>query len=590
MPLRVLLRLIAALAVTVAGLLVLRIAWIAAQDVARATQARDAVVRLRKALVAAEMVSKERGPTNGMLGEPLPARPERVDALAQARARTDAAWAALGASLADAEPSGPDAAAPTDAARQALRAARADVDAVLARPMPERDPALLRATVAGMVAVVPRLAPVVDGFAAQAQAALPALGEDVQGARLAAELREYAGLLGSHFTAPLARRAAFTPQERLQVERTRGRIDQLRFLLQLRVQGPQRGEAVARDWARVEQHYFGAAMALAGEVIAQGEASGAYAVDPAGFASAYVPDMNTILELRDTMLGQAADAAQAESARAWRVLAAVSAAALLMVAALAVAARVLRRRVLQPLAATVQVLGDLARDEPGGALPEPPANDEIAAVIRGVGTLQAHARVRRALERERDELIERLKSQSATDFLTGLANRRAFFDTAERELAGARRHGVPVVLMMLDIDHFKRLNDAHGHDSGDRALRAVAEAVRSRLRQDDLAARHGGEEFVLLLRHCDRADGLRFAERLREAIAEAPVRLPDGQTLQVTASIGLAASSDHGHGLDTLVTQADQAMYRAKHAGRDQVAMAPPPPAQPPASSTVAVR
>lgn len=586
MPLRLLLRLLAALVVVVAGLLMLRIGWMAGLDVARAAQARDAVQQLRDALVAAEMVSKERGPTNGMLGEGVPARPERVRALAEARTRTDTAWATLGARLSGNAEQRQDAARQFQQARRALDAARAGVDAVLARPKPERDPALLRTTVQGMVAVVPRLAPVVDGFAAEAQAALPALGEDVQGARLAAELREYAGLLGSHFTAPLARRAAFTPQERLQVERTRGRIEQLRFLLQLRVQGPQRVGAVSRDWTHVEQHYFGAAMRLADEVIARGETDGAYSVDPAGFAAAYVPDMNTILDLRDTLLDRAADVVQAESDRAWRVLAAVSAAALLVLGLLAAAARVLRRRVLQPLAATVQVLGDLARDEPGGPLPEPPADDEIAAVIRGVGTLQAHARVRRALERERDELIERLKSQSATDFLTGLANRRAFFDTAERELAGARRHGVPVVVMVLDIDHFKRLNDEHGHDSGDRALRAVADAVRGRLRQDDLAARHGGEEFVLLLRHCDRADGLRFAERLREAIAEAPVLLPSGETLQVTASVGLAASSDHGHGLDALLTQADQAMYRAKHAGRNRIALAPPPPPQV-ASATV---
>jgi diguanylate cyclase (GGDEF)-like protein len=229
------------------------------------------------------------------------------------------------------------------------------------------------------------------------------------------------------------------------------------------------------------------------------------------------------------------------------------------------------------LAATVRVLDDLARDEPGGPLPAPPADDEVAAVIRGVGALQRHARDRRALERERDELIERLKSQSATDFLTGLANRRAFFDTAERELAGARRHGVPAVVMVLDLDHFKLLNDEHGHDSGDRALRAVADAVREQLRQDDLAARHGGEEFALLLRHCEREDGLRFAERLRAAIAQAPVLLPGGRTVHVTASVGVAASSDHGHDLEALVAQADQAMYEAKHAGRNRVAVAERP-------------
>lgn len=147
------------------------------------------------------------------------------------RARTDAAWARLGDRLSGERPSRPHAAASVGDAGQALQTAREGADRVLARPKAERDPAQLRAAVHGMVRVVPLLAPVVDVFAAEAQTALPALAEDVQGARLAAELREYAGPLGSHFTAPLTHRAAFRVPERLQVERTLGCIDQLRFLL-----------------------------------------------------------------------------------------------------------------------------------------------------------------------------------------------------------------------------------------------------------------------------------------------------------------------------------------------------------------------
>lgn len=254
--------------------------------------------------------------------------------------------------------------------------------------------------------------------------------------------------------------------------------------------------------------------------------------------------MNKILGLRDTLPDLATRAAQADADRAWRVLAVVGVAAVLAGLILLAAARELRGRVFQPLAATVQVLADLARDQPRGGLPRPPADGEIAAVIRGIGSPQTHTRLRRSLERERDELIARLKSQSSTDFLTGLPNCRAFFDNAERELAGARRHGVPVVVfLVLDIDHFKRLNDDHGHDIGDRTLCAVADTLRSRLRTDDLAARHGGEEFLVLLRHFKREDGLRFADQLRQSIAEAAVLLPDGRPLHVTASVGVAASS-----------------------------------------------
>jgi diguanylate cyclase (GGDEF)-like protein len=128
-----------------------------------------------------------------------------------------------------------------------------------------------------------------------------------------------------------------------------------------------------------------------------------------------------------------------------------------------------------------------------------------------------------------------------------------------------------VAVVLLDIDHFKSINDTHGHGVGDRALVAVAGALQGAMRQGDLVARYGGEEFVLLLLHCARLPGLGLAERLRAHVADLSLNDATGGAFSLTASLGVASSSDLGLDLATLLNQADAAMYRAKHRGRNQV-------------------
>ena len=184
-------------------------------------------------------------------------------------------------------------------------------------------------------------------------------------------------------------------------------------------------------------------------------------------------------------------------------------------------------------------------------------------------------------------MIERLRALSNTDFLTGLPNRRAFMQAAERELAQAHRHGTGMVLVLLDVDHFKQFNDSHGHAAGDDALVAVGDAVRRAMRAGDLVARFGGEEFVLLLNHCNAQQGQAFAERLRAAIAHAPVGdAARGLQPHVTASLGLTDASGNTADLAELLQRADQAMYQAKEAGRNRVVLAAPPLPQPAADRT----
>jgi diguanylate cyclase (GGDEF)-like protein len=165
---------------------------------------------------------------------------------------------------------------------------------------------------------------------------------------------------------------------------------------------------------------------------------------------------------------------------------------------------------------------------------------------------------------------------SLRDPLTGAFNRRHLQERLWSEAAFARRHGTPLSLILLDIDHFKQINDAHGHLVGDAALRQLAQALTALTRKEDLLARYGGEEFALVARGIHRDDVLAFAERIRRSVAAQRLQAPEA-SLSFTVSIGIAHSESgadaDGH---SLLEAADRALYAAKNAGRNNVSIAPP--------------
>jgi diguanylate cyclase (GGDEF)-like protein len=177
-------------------------------------------------------------------------------------------------------------------------------------------------------------------------------------------------------------------------------------------------------------------------------------------------------------------------------------------------------------------------------------------------------------------MFREMQVLAITDSLTGLHNRRHFFDQAGREFDRARRYRHFLSAIMLDIDHFKSFNDAHGHAAGDRVLRAVALLCRKSLREIDILGRYGGEEFAALLPETPLPAAWNAAERLRRGVAELAVETEHGN-LSVTVSVGLAAMTDDCPDLPALLARADAALYAAKAAGRNRVEP-PRPPAPPP--------
>lgn len=160
-----------------------------------------------------------------------------------------------------------------------------------------------------------------------------------------------------------------------------------------------------------------------------------------------------------------------------------------------------------------------------------------------------------------------------TDALTGAASRRHFELSAERDVARALRESRPLSLLMLDIDHFKAINDRYGHAGGDRILQACVAACQARVREADLVGRLGGEEFAVLLPDTSDEDAVLVAEQLREGLARLRVPLDEGPAVSFTVSIGVAQLHDR---LDSLLRSADAALYEAKRAGRDRVSRAAP--------------
>ena len=216
-----------------------------------------------------------------------------------------------------------------------------------------------------------------------------------------------------------------------------------------------------------------------------------------------------------------------------------------------------RNVVVTPITADGEHLGVAVGEWGGGNDARIPTS-----TVRALAQASMHA----ALAFRTARLLGENERLATRDSLTGLANRRLFDESLQREVARAQRLSTPLSLLVFDVDHFKQVNDTYGHQTGDTVLREVADALVANTKNYDVAARYGGDEFVVLLPGCSRDDALRVAERVRASIARAVGEAP------VTISAGVATVPDNATDAERLMAAADSALYDAKRTGRDRVA------------------
>lgn len=224
----------------------------------------------------------------------------------------------------------------------------------------------------------------------------------------------------------------------------------------------------------------------------------------------------------------------------------------------------------------VGVLLDMTQRVRGGDLAArtgvKPTREELSQLGGALDEMAEQLQTREAKLRH---LMEELREQAATDALTGLYNRRYFWDLLEREVLATERNRRPFSVIMLDIDHFKEINDTWGHDAGDYVLKEIANMLRASVRGSDVAVRYGGEEFAMLLPEASAGAAAERAESLRRALEALVIRYGE-KNLSVTASFGVVEYDGSTHDAAALVKAVDEALYAAKAGGRNRVVWAAP--------------
>jgi diguanylate cyclase (GGDEF)-like protein len=528
--------------------------------------------RFRASLLAMEKVSAERGPTNGALGADANAAIAARERLMSARAESDLRIASLLKLLDPRECEGGCAVTrqSIETVRARLALARKDVDDVIGLPKEQRRQSAISHAVRQMIDVIPWFGQSVVMSATDVVRGDPGAINCIGIARLSAELREQAGQLGSEFTTALSANRSLTDTELLALERTRGRIDALRELIGARVGN--RAVLTTQSFDNMNTRYFGTGVTYLGAIQAAAMRPGGANVSPAQLAADYVPTMAPITDYRDEVLGLAERDVLDHRDEARMLLGLTVLVMMLLTGALLAAGSVFRRRFVQPFVEATSVIKEIAEGKFSTPVPQPSNRDEILGLFGAIAVLKANSVAKLFLEQERDVLIRGLEIMADTDSLTGILNRRAFLREARKALGEARVDGTTPALIMFDIDHFKQINDTHGHAAGDHALQVFARVCRELCRPADIFARIGGEEFALLTTARDVDCAIEIANRLRRHIAITAVKA-DGLDIRMTASFGVAVPSDPDSEptVDELLKRADRLLYRAKQAGRNRV-------------------
>ncbi|MBN8943354.1 MAG: GGDEF domain-containing protein [Rhizobiales bacterium] len=523
----------------------------------------------RLLLDAANLLSAERGPSNDVLGEPPTIGSAARERLARFRGASDAALERL-ADHADTEQAAERHVPPAilRGVRQQLIRARGEIDRLATVPLAERQVADIQGAIEGMFAVVDQLQPGISWKVQRLVERDARLAGPVMTGQMLGDLREYGGRIASQIMAPIAARQPLALNNLIDFSRTRGRLLQLWQLIgrqdDFATDDP-RLAAIRRD---AERQFFGDGLTILVGLVQEGRGSGNYSMTPAELTALFVPTLQPLEKLRGGFLDMTIERVTTDRDRALRILAAAAGLTLAILAILAGLIVSAQRFVFRPLLQARNMVIALADDRDV-------APSAAASRAREMTRLFDAIAVLRGKLRERAALTEQLKLLAETDGLTGLLNRGALerigeTDAMHRGLAGE------VCMILMDIDHFKQVNDQHGHLVGDQVLIAVADLVRSIVGPADIVARFGGEEIAIVVPGHDIKAAIDLAKRMRLILQQHEMIVTNGKRLCVTASFGVARGIRGGHAWHHLIEAADDALYRAKSDGRNRVRWTPP--------------
>ena len=527
--------------------------------------------RFHCALLIMSRISAERGPANSAMTEDAGTEPF-TQALKISRAGVDEAMTTLAAQLA-----GNDSAASLSrlaAVRERLDRGRMRVDALIALPKPDRNAIELQHAIESMFAVVDTTEALVDDLGGRTTTADPALARTVIVTTLVTELRDIAGRLGSQYIVPLQAQEPANAERLTEITRLRARIEQMRAIVAANMGTYMDDPEVAGAWQTVNTRYFDQAFRLLDSLKIGRPDAVPYPMSPSEFTGRIVPEMSTLQALRDMIIKVTFERANAAKDGAWRTMMISAAATGLLILTMISIIVSMQRFLFMPLLYIRDQIMALALGTPGEIPMTVARSEEIREVLTALRLLRESQRARLAVERERDELNLRLKTLAETDPLTGVLNRRALDNAIKSQSPHLTGFDGSMGLILLDLDHFKAVNDVHGHIAGDMVLQETGRRIRQCVRSADLVARFGGEEFAVVVAQPTMETMETIAEKIRAAMAGSPLSIGGELRLNVTASLGVALGRGGEEGWKVMLSHADQALYRAKDEGRNRVVVA----------------
>ncbi|MDX8457584.1 GGDEF domain-containing protein [Mesorhizobium humile] len=537
------------------------------RDFAVARQNLHDIRQYRLILDTANSLAAERGPANIVMSEDPSIDSPGMKRLVEFRARNDAALAQL-AAVSDVPFGLHGHRVPQDLlqdVRDQLTLARNKVDGIASIPRASLKLDEIQDAIDSMFAVSDRFRVVIAWNSNELAQHSTGLAAPALIGQMLSDLREHGGRVGSEIMAPLATNQKMPLQNVIDSRRSQGGLLELWQLISSQT-NLYNVPSLAASRDEIDRAFFGHGLALVDQVIDEGRRNPPYTVTATEFTNRFVPTMRPIETYRaaflDAVVERFADArTSALVSLVTTVL--VSTAVLTILVGIVLSARA---HVFRPLMQVHDAVLRLAADRLVTLPARPTQVGEIRSLFHAIEVLQGKLQ-------ERAFLTHELRRQAETDGLTGLLNRR-MLDRFARSPSLGEHAGDALCLILMDIDHFKNVNDTFGHFTGDRVLIQIAELLRSHLRESDIIARFGGEEFAILISDVDLSGAISIAKKIRLAIQTDTFTTPDGTPFRVTASLGVARGRRGEVAWAELIERADTALYRAKSEGRNRVRFA----------------